>query len=213
MSKLDEVLKDVSKEKSDTMEERYTRNIDTWGNKDRYDDIVQNLVSKVEKYINENSVKWLDLGSGPGWVVDSLRKSARKDIVFSGYDISETAIRYGIDNNLLNSDSKVFDLNDLKFGEKAFYNFKVVSLIDVMYYLGGSGIRDWHETARAIWDNLAQGSILVVADCLVRFQYREFWKSLDGCEILEDYIEYSKPVYVTDNGNRRNLKVKIYRKM
>lgn len=213
MSKLDEILLDVTKEKSDTMEERYSRDIDTWRNKNRYDDIVKDLVQKVEDNIELDKFKWIDLGCGPGWVVDSFRKASKKDIEFYGCDISETAIKYGIENKLINPDSYVGDLNTLKSDEEKFYNYEVVSLVDVMYYLGGSGIRDWHDTAKSIWDNMKPGTILVVADCLVRFQYREIWKKFDGCQILEEYTEYVKPVCYSDDGKRRNLKVKIYKKI
>lgn len=213
MSKLDEVLKDVTKEKSDTMEERYSRDIDTWGNKGRYDEIVKNLVSKVEGHLQQGEFKWIDLGCGPGWVVDSLRKASKKIIEFYGCDISDTAIKYGIENKLINPDSYVGDLNTLKSDENKFHKYEAVSLIDVMYYLGGSGTRDWHDTAKAIWDNMKPGTILVVADCLVRFQYREIWKKFEGCQILDEYTEYVKPVYITEDGKRRNLKIKIYKKI
>lgn len=219
MSKLDEVLKDVTKEKSDTMEERYTRDIDTWHNNGRYDDILKGVVKRVEKLLDKSKskFKWIDLGCGPGWIIKSLKLSTTNNIEYTGCDISNVAINYGVREGILSEDSYVDDLNELEFNVGKFYNYDVVSLVDVMYYLGASessdSTRDWHKSAEAIWSNIKPDTILVVADCLVRFQYRDYFKKLDGCEVLDEYTEYCKPVYYTEKGIRRNLKVKIYRKV
>ncbi len=135
----------------------------------------------------------------------------------SGVDISPTAIKKlkslvprGIFSQL---DIEQFDSNTAE--ELPLWSYAdVVSMIEFLYYLGDT--RPWKESFMEVWNLMTVGTVLVIADSLIPYQYRDFPKTLTDAKLIDEFTDTSIPVAVEHDEGRtwtRWLKVRIYEKV
>lgn len=220
-------------EKSKDMSKRYEGGIDTWGNRERqlYQKIFKRAVELAFNHHDNTStdlkVTWYDVGAGGGNIWDTILENTGDHAVkLRGCDISDVAVndlndRYSSLGALATRiDLEEYDHTDLTTKEfQDFYNTihsaDVVSIVDVAYYFGEK--RPWKDTMKEIWDSIKPNTIVVVADSLIPYQRRSYFNTLDDCELLDDYTDYTEKVSEEhrDNGKvwHRYLKVKIYWKV
>jgi 2-polyprenyl-3-methyl-5-hydroxy-6-metoxy-1,4-benzoquinol methylase len=205
-------------EKSNVMENHYKESADPWGNTERqiYQRIMKQTVINALKYIDKPEVNYYDIGAGGGNIIDTVLKNKEDKVInVSGCDISESAINW-LSNKyhdgkfeVINCD-KYLDSNRSKLMNSA----DLITIIDVMYYFGGNGERYYKLTLDELWKTFKSGAIIVVADSIIPYQRRTYFKIKDDCETLMEYTEYCEPVGINrDTGHKKFLKVKIYRKL
>lgn len=208
--------------KSKVMDEFYQSDIDFFGNRqhNRYKLTMINTVRKIIDLTSHYSfpMKWHDIGCGSGNLVEAVSNIAQENnTVFrmSGCDISETAAKFCRENLNLGENFNQCDLE--KYEPTTFplwRNANVISMIDVMYYLGE--VRPWKTTFDKLWDSLIPGQLFVLGDCLVRHQYRDYPKLRGDIKIIDSYTEDSVPIdsEKRENGRtfNRYLKIRILQK-
>lgn len=219
-------------EKSADMEKRYDQGVDTWGNRERrlYQTILKEAVEKVKQYTEDPLIQigrvcnWVDIGCGGANVIDTVEEHSDEsvDFDFYGCDISHVAIddirnRYP-EGKFLRVDLEEYpNLDDKNHDEFRGYlsGADVVSIVDVSYYFGDK--RPWKETMKAIWDDIRPGAIVLVADSLIPYQRRSYFKAMKDAVLLESYTDYSEKVSTEKRADGREwhryLKVLIYRKV
>lgn len=210
-------------EKSNVMEDHYKESTDPWGNRERqlYQKVLKYGSSQLYKYYSETSphptVRCYDIGCGGGNILDTLleNKPDNLEIILSGCDISESAIEF------LNKhfsgyarDFKVIDCEEYSSNnpDPNLNDADIITIVDVMYYWGNK--RDYRKSLDEIWSTLKPGAIVLVADSIIPYQRRSYFKSKSDCKVLEEYTEYCMPMgKLNDTNKNRYLKVKIYQKI
>lgn len=209
----------VNSEKSSAMDAKYQESSDPWGNLARnlYDAPILNLVDKIkDQFQSTEHIRWFDVGCGGGAVGSAVIKAWEHHCLWyytlTGCDISESAIS----QNVFYESPQVADLEELtpETAKELFKSSNVVTFIEVLYYLGTK--RPWKETVDIIWDSLDAGTLVVVADGLIPYQYRDYLASKDNATVLHKYTDDSIVISeeVTSQGKKwqRRLKVRVYRK-
>jgi len=214
----------INSEKSNVMDDKYKLSDDPWGNgaRDLYTIPMSRVVSLVKNHISyqdsKNNITWLDIGCGGGFVGRAIRKALvenNMNICMEGYDISDTAINRLYDNPSHNPYDilSVVDMEEVTDGS-CYKHATIVSLVEVLYYLGTK--RPWKKSVDMLWDSLPIGAIVVVADGLIPYQYRDYLKTKADASLLHSYTDPDTVVSeeTTSAGKKwkRNLKVRIYQK-
>lgn len=220
----------ASVEKSDVMEQHYSESNDPWGNRQRqlYQKVLKYGSQKVFEYFNELHkndyredytpiVELYDIGCGGGNVLDTLIENApiESRLRLGGCDISESAIKF-LDDHFKEYSHKfgLIDCEELSSENppSGLSSADIVTIVDVMYYWGNK--RDYRKTLDEIWNSLPYGCIILVADSIIPYQRRSYFKSKSDCKVLEEYTDYSCPMgQLNDTNKNRYLKVKIYQKV
>lgn len=218
-------------EKSADMEKRYEGGIDTWGNRERrlYQKIFKAAVEKIKGYLNPNPItevlyKWVDVGCGGANIIDTIIENEDDSYGWElyGCDLSHVALedvrkRYPEGNFMPVDLEEYCDKYNKCHDEFREYlsGADVVSIVDVAYYFGDK--RPWKDTMKAIWDDIRPGAIVVVADSLIPYQRRSYFKTMKDAVLLESYTDYSEKVSTEKRADGREwhryLKVLIYRKV
>lgn len=215
----------IRSEKSSAMEDKYAGSPDPWKNGERgiYYPMMERLISEMLTGDLEdmNLFLWCDIGCGGGNVGKAIYRALKqryKDFSMCGVDISETAIKYLSEDpespyNVLHC----IDIEKMTDEEARdfFKSIDVISMVEVMYYLGEK--KPWKSTIDTIWNSLKPGTLVVIADGLISYQYREYLKTKEDAELIVSYTDMETPVCreVSDNGREWNryLKVRIYKKL
>lgn len=212
-------------QKSKDMEDMYAGNPDPWNNGAvrLYDTLMEKAVELVHKHLPDGDYIWCDIGCGGGNVASGIKFNTDKsdrNVSFYGVDVSENAVKF-----LQQDDSSPFhtvEVADLEefvhedgMKDQLWQQAHVVSWVEVLYYLGEK--RPWKRSFDEFWKSLDSGTIVIVADGLIPYQYRDYAKNnLEDAELLESYTDTSRKICteVRDNGTEwtRWLKVRIYRK-
>lgn len=212
----------IRSEKSSAMEDKYSQSPDPWKNGERgiYYPMMEKLVSLLLDKVDINYFLWCDIGCGGGNVGRAIHKAfhdREKNFRMYGIDISPTAIKYLQEDP--NSPYDMLRCEDVESltdeeAQALLSPMNVLSMIEVMYYLGEN--KPWKKTIDTIWNAIDPGTLFVVADGLISYQYREYLKSKDDAEVILEYTDMDTPVCkeVTDKGREWNryLKVRVYRK-
>lgn len=224
-------------EKSNVMEEHYAQSNDPWGNRERqlYQKVLKYGAQKLFEYYklyemnqyphdNENDylgprdhVYCYDIGAGGGNIIDTLIKNIPNDLTIhlAGCDISKSAILHL--ESLFSEFDRGFDVLDCEeyYAKNPDYHMRkadIITIVDVMYYWGNK--RDYRITLDEIWKTIKKGAIILVADSIIPYQRRSYFKSKSDCKVLEEYTDYTIPMGSLNNTNKsRYLKVKIYQKI
>lgn len=198
-------------EKSNVMEDHYQKSDDPWGNREF--GIYRNKLDKAIKdsydLVGKKHIKVYDVGVGGGSVLDAfLKNQGDYEVELSGGDISPAAINY-INKNYEGS-YRVIDYEEYDSSEpdEDMQEADIISFIDVMYYFDTK--RYYKRTLDQLWESFSSGTIVLVADTLIPYQRRSYYGTFEDSELLEDFTDYNDPL--DNNGKKRNLKVKIYRK-
>ena len=207
-------------EKSSEMIEHYKRSTDPWGNRSRklYQKIFKEAAIQAFKFANKSFIKYYDIGAGGGNVIDTVieNKPDGVGLLVGGCDISKTAVDFLYENY---SDKfyafDVFDVEDYSYERDGvyanIYDADIVSFVDVMYYFDSK--RYYKYTLDELWKTFKSGTIVVVADGIIPYQRRSYFKTKPDCEVLSEFTDYTAPVGQLNSLNKnRYLKVKIYRK-
>ena len=207
-------------EKSNVMEEHYAESTDPWGNRERqlYQKVLKYGAQKLFEYVGEKPIiKLYDVGCGGGNILDTLTENAPIDqeLFLSGCDISESAMTF-LDEHFKNQ-SHLFNIIDCEEysdenPDRCLQDADIITIVDVMYYWGNK--RDYRTTLDEIWKSLKHGAVVLVADSIIPYQRRSYFKSKPDCKVLEEYTDYTCPMGSLNNTNKsRYLKVKIYQKL
>lgn len=213
-----------------TMLEAYRLDLDFWGNGERrlYHTVTKSLaeflVKSVSSVRDSTMVFWCDVGCGAGFFLEGMSETLRAQgplLIPSGVDISPEALRrcrmvvpYAAVEST--TDFMEVNLDDYKRGEgnsvMPWINADVVSFIDTLQYF-----KNYRQTFKEIWDGLKVGTVVVVADGMVRSNLRDFPASLDDAAQIGSWTDYSVAVTPRDPNEKlsknRYLKYRIYRKM
>lgn len=213
-------------QKSKDMEDMYAGNPDPWGNgaSNLYDDLMKQVVDKVNELMPDSHYIWCDIGCGGGNVARGVKVNADKTdktVRFYGVDVSENAVKF-----LRESSEQLFDKVEVADLEQFNYDpnspeiplwaqAHVVSWVEVLYYLGEK--RPWKHSFNEFWKSIPSGTIVILADGLIPYQYRDYPKNhLDDAELLHSYTETCRKICeeTREDGSKwtRWLKVRIYRK-
>ena len=215
----------IRSEKSSSMEDKYSKSPDPWKNGERgiYYPMMEKLISElfVDDLVGFTNFLWCDIGCGGGNVGKAIHKACKdrnKSFNMYGIDISHSAIEY------LQQDPenpydvlRCLDIETLDDEEaiSIFNKMDVISMIEMMYYLGEK--KPWKKTIDTIWNALHPGTIVVIADGLISYQYRDYLKNKEDAELIVYYTDMETPVCreISDNGREWNryLKVRIYKKL
>lgn len=218
-------------EKSKDMQNRYALyGEDPWGNRERqlYQKIFKKATELTYSYLsNINDITLYDIGCGGGNIIDVWKENLPKgkNLRISGCDISEDAIKFLKQRypegkfDLIDLETYVSHVNDSNYEMDYFtyhiLNSNIVSIVDVMYYFGEK--RDYKDTLDEIWKSIKPGTLVIVADNLVRSFRRDYLTKKKDCELLESFTDYTEKVCeeVSDSGKHwhRYLKIRIMRKL
>lgn len=210
-------------QKSKEMEDIYSVD-DPWSNKARglYNVLGKRMLDEVIKYLKYPEFTWCDIGCGGGNLFDGITYCAKSTELcnwkFTGVDSSQNAIDFlKKDPRYIDVVIQKMDMQDFKSTDDMtpiWSNADIISFVEVTYYYD----RVDHRTAMTeFWKSLKPGQIVIVADSLIPYQYRDFLRTMSDSEMLSSYTDYSMPVS-TNNINKsgkqwtRWLKVRIYRK-
>lgn len=215
-----------SVEKSNVMEEHYAISNDPWGNRERqlYQKVLKYGSKRLFELFNKNNnnsrdVYFYDIGVGGGNVLDTVIENRDKNLILhvGGSDISESAINYLYNSHNYDNYDPSFEILD----EEEFYAKNensvlkyadLITIVDVMYYWGSK--RDYRTTLDEIWKYIKSGAIVLVADSIIPYQRRSYYKSKSDCKVIEEYTDYTVPMgQLNDTNKQRYLKVKIYQKL
>ena len=207
-----------------TMLEAYRRDLDFWGNGERK--LYHTLTKSLSKFLAENvgPVRdnamhfWCDIGCGAGFFLEGLCETMRAEgplVIPSGVDVSPEALTR-CRTLWPHGEFVEVDLDKYKRLEgnmtMPWINADVVSFIDTLQYF-----KNYRETFKEIYDGLQVGTIIVVADGMVRSNLRDFPKSMDSVACVGEWIDYSTPVTPRDPSNpkskQQHLKYRVYRKL
>lgn len=221
-----------------TMLEAYRLDLDFWGNGERklYHIVTRSLanflIDNVTSVGGNTMVFWCDIGCGPGYFLEGMRETLRKpgfDVVGSPNETSRPGpvlIPSGVDVSpeALQRCRQVFQLDDFievnldtyKRSEgnlvMPWINADVVSFIDTLQYF-----KNYRRTFNEILEGLQTGTVIVVADGMVRSNLRDYPGTLDNVAAIGSWTDYSTPVTPRDPGDphskNRYLKYRVYRKM
>ena len=206
-------------EKSNVMEDHYSQSDDPWGNRKRqlYQTILKEASQRAFKYLDSSEIiRHYDIGVGGGNILDTIKDNAPSGITLyqGGCDISQSAINY-INDHYITYCSEVIDCEEYDPAinkSSGMATADLVTIVDVMYYFGEK--RDYRTTLDKLWETFKSGAVIVVADTIIPYQRRSYFKSKPDCEVLEEFTEYSAPAGQINGTNKnRYLKVKIYRKL
>lgn len=224
-----------SVEKSDVMEDHYSKSDDPWGNRERqlYQKVLKYGAQKLFEYYNlyekdqyphdikddylgsRDNIYCYDIGAGGGNILDTLIENFPDDkskIHISGCDISESAIKFL--NRHFNNYDKDFHIIDCDKYSNSSPNYymahaDIITIVDVMYYWN-----NYRSALDEIWKTIKPGAIVLVADSIIPYQRRSYLKTKSDCKVLEEYTDYTVPMgALNDTGKNRFLKVKIYQKI
>lgn len=208
-----------------TMVEAYRRDLDFWGNGERklYHTVTKSLAEFLLKHcscVRDNTFTfWCDIGCGAGFFLEGVSATLRAlgpILVPSGVDVSPEALaRCRKVFNMTNEFVEV-DLDTYKRSEGHHFmpwiNAQVVSFIDTFQYF-----KNYRATFKEILDGLQVGTVIVVADGMVRSNLRDYPKSVEGVACLGEWIDYSMAVTPRDPGNpkskQQHLKYRVYQKV
>lgn len=203
--------------------EAYRRDIDFWGNDERKiyhtltKSLAQFLVKNVSEVRDNTFTFWCDIGCGPGFFLSGLIDNLDGPrIIPSGVDISPEALEYCRDKfgvGDLNQEFMELNLDDFSHTKghsvAPWINAQVVSFIDTLYYL-----KNYRKTFNEIYYELQIGTVIVIADSLIRANMRDYPKSLDTIAVLGEWTDYTTPAVPRDGtSSARYLKYRVYRKM
>ncbi len=198
---------------------------DPWMNKKR--NIYPTLLRKTVELILENLnplelryTQWFDMGCGGGSVLkavhDIVEENTKTIIVLAGADISPTAL-ISTRESLPNAQLYQLDLERYDHGTHtpSWGNADVIFMVEFLYYLGD--VRPWKTSFNEFWKGVRQGTIVVIADGLIPYQYRDYPKTLPDAELLHAFTDTSLKIATETTNNGKNwaryLKVRIYRKI
>lgn len=211
-------------EKSNVMEKHYAESTDPWGNRERqlYQKVLKAGSCKLFEYYKKdhpasNIIKYYDIGVGGGNVLDTVIENCPSniDLRVGGCDISESAINYLNENYKNNSKFEVIDCEDYNHDEsfsEELSKADLITIVDVMYYWGSK--RDYRTTLDEIWKTIKPGAIILVADSIIPYQRRSYYKNKPDSQLLEEYTDYTVPMgQLNDTNKQRYLKIKIYKKL
>lgn len=212
-------------QRANQMEELYASNPDPWKNRERglYNILMKEVVDKVLSHLPDvNPVKWCDIGCGGGNVFDGLLLNANEHGVpleLSGVDMSQSALDWLRSQEKYGNNFQQMDLEEYEYVEETppvWSSADVVSWIEVLYYFGDK--RPWRDSFNEFWRGVKPGTIVIVADSLVPYAYRDYLKNEVGdAELIETYTDYSEAVSVEKRSDGKTwtrwFKVRIYRKL
>lgn len=206
-------------QRASEMEDLYANDIDPWGNARRglYNILMKELVEKVESHTDKESLEWCEIGAGGANVMRGIKHNATLPINFTGVDLSETAIKALIEDTDFGNEFYQMDLETYIHDPEdppVWNTADVISWIEVLYYFGDK--RPWKISFDEFWKGVKPGAIVIVADSLIPYQYRDYLKKASDAILLESYTDQSIAVSKEkrDNGSEwtRWLKVRVYRK-
>lgn len=206
-------------QKSSDMESIYKVSSDPWGNGERklYERLLGSTAQKLisildDKDIDVEDSEWFDIGCGGGNVTRGFIYNLGVTPHYKGCDISKSALR-----SISDLYESVYELDldtFVPFPSVPWSNSDVVTLVEVLYYTGQR--RPWKQNLEFIVDGMKEHAILVVADGLVRSQYRDYLKSSSKVKLLDSYT-IPEPICeeVSPTGKKwhRYLKVRLYEKV
>lgn len=206
-------------EKSDSMNEHYNKSTDPWHNRERklYQVVLKKAMIDSINFTNKSKIMYYDMGAGGGNVIDTAIENTPDNIKLQvgGCDISQFAIDYLKKQYDDPSGFDCMDLEDYLYKDNPVPHFSkadLISFIDVMYYFDTK--RYYKITLDEIWKAIKPGAVVLVADSIIPYQRRSYFKTKEDSELLEEFTEYASPVGRLNNSNKnRYLKVKIYRKL
>lgn len=203
--------------------EAYRRDLDFWGNGERklYHVVTKSLAAYlVEKCSLDHYIYWCDIGCGPGYFLEGVTEVLRahdRVVLQSGVDISSEALaRCHQVFELGNNEFVQVNLDEYKRSDgnlvMPWINADVISFIDTLQFF-----KDYRRTFKEIVAGLRPGTVVVVADGMVRSNLRDFGKTLDGLALQAEWTDYSTPVTARDpnkpGSKNLHLKYRIYRKI
>lgn len=210
-------------EKSNVMEDHYSKSVDPWGNRESqtYQKVLKEACIRTFKFLKDKNPKdnyaYYDIGSGGGNVLDTVLENKPQDINLElyGCDISESAYKY-LKENYHFSGFDVIDLEDYNSNDsnQFLHNLNkadLITIVDVMYYFDAK--RGYKVTLDELWNTFKKGAIIVVADSLIPFQRRSYFKTKSDCTTLDEFTDYTQPVSTFNGNKNRYLKIKIYQKL
>ena len=195
----------------------YNQSDDPWGNRSRgiYKRVLKDTVIKLYQYLNLDTVNLVDIGCGGGNVLDVFIENKPDPVALNivGMDFSPDTIRF-LKGQYPNDKFIIYDItrypDDLI--ENPLVTANIVSMVDTIYYWGQyDPSYNYRSTLDKIWDSLRVGTLVLVSDCLIRFNYRDYLKGKDNCELLESYTYYGEPTVIGGKPNKYQ-KIRIYRK-
>lgn len=209
-------------EKASDMSARYSNgNEDPWGN--RKSKLYQRVFKKATELAygtvelpeadsdGKHRVNLYDVGCGGGNIIDTWveNKPEYINLNITGCDLSNDAISY----LLKRYPEGRFDCVDLEEYDSRYplhnlANADIVSIVDVMYYFDAK--RHYSLTVDEIWNTIKPGTIVVVADNLVRSFRRDYLGKKKDCITLASYTEDSEPVSTEQSLNERTGKVRTW---
>lgn len=209
---------------STQMVDAYEKDLDVWGNSETgiFHQVVPSLMRKLEElapYTMDGVVKWVDLGCGPGYFLQAAIAAQGTDCVVSpfGCDISSRAVDHCAD--LWNTQNEYYrfftadlDMLDDRIHrtvlEMLVRGAKVVSLIDVLYYL-----KDYRKTFDAVWSLLDPGTVVVISDVNIRHHRRVYPMKFQDCQHVVSFADHTVPVVKPSaDSTSRFMKYAVYRK-
>jgi SAM-dependent methyltransferase len=206
------------------MEDLYADNLDPWQNGKRglYNVLMRQLVSKIALHLTTRRVEWHDIGAGGGNVLRGIELN-RSEIVpgiifdYAGVDLSPTAVSAILDSREFGFKFEQADLEEYIYdptNPPLWSSADIISWIEVLYYFGDK--RPWKQSFEEFWKGVKPGAIVIVADSLIPYQYRDYLKKHEGAELLDEYTDYTQAVHIETRADGRNwtrwLKVRVYRK-
>jgi hypothetical protein len=209
-------------QRASDMEDLYANNPDPWNNGGRglYNILMKELVDRMQKYLEHNVTVWCDIGAGGANVLRGIelhQKQYDKELQYSGVDLSAAAVKQLNESGEFGTDFVQMDLEEYVYDPEnppVWNDAAIISWIEVLYYFGDK--RPWKESFEEFWKGVRPGSIVIVADSLIPYQYRDYLKKHEEAELLEEYTDYSHEVSIEKRADGKTwtrwLKVRIYRK-
>ena len=201
--------------------EAFKRDVDFWGNGRRK--IFHHVTPSLVQFLNESNilrsgcgVEWCDVGCGGGFFLEGLISSAQQRgfvVDPRGVDVSPEALdrcRELWPGRCF----EVMDLNNLaQYASewKPWFTANVVSIVDVLHYLN-----NYKMVLDRIWTEIPLGTTVVVADSVIRFQFRRYLDSKPDAALIGSWTDRTMPVVEkiwTGNGTNRYMKYVVYRKL
>lgn len=211
---------------SSQMIDAYDRDLDVWGNGETriFEKVVPSLMQMLETSTSltmHQSVKWCDLGCGPGYFLDAVVKYPGDYRIHpSGCDISKKAVEHCKTlwpdddgccfSSFYQADLDIIDKEgqDRDTVQQLVRSAEIVSLIDVLYYLV-----DYRRTFDALWQMLDPGTVVVISDVNIRYHRRVYPKKFSDALHLASWADATVPmVKASAEMTSRYMKYAVYMK-
>ena len=207
-----------------SMLDAYRQDLDFWGNGERkiYHPLTQSLSKFLVKNVScvrDSAMHfWCDVGCGAGFFLEGLCESMRAEgrvVLPSGVDVSPEALDR-CRQLYPHGEFVEIDLDTYLHKEGhtvvPWINANVVSFIDTLQYF-----KNYRRTLAEIIAGVQVGTVIVVADGMIRSNLRDWLKNVDEVAYIGGWIDYSTPVTPRDPNNPKSksshLKYRIYQKL